>query len=94
MLEIFALIYLTRKMGLLAASKGLKPRTWKIYTILAWLGAEFLGFILGAVVFGTGNLIGLMLFGLISAVGGYLYVHALLQKLPDNFDDDINNIGR
>jgi hypothetical protein len=93
MLEIIALIYLTRKMGDLALSKGLRPRTWKVYTLLAWIGAEFLGFIIGIMLFGTGNIIGLMLFGLICAVGGYLYVHALLEKQPGNTDDDINNIG-
>ena len=42
MLEIVALIFLTRKIGSLAERKGLKVGTWKFYTILAWFGAEFI----------------------------------------------------
>ncbi|RYD95196.1 MAG: DUF5118 domain-containing protein [Sphingobacteriales bacterium] len=36
---------------------------------------------------------GLIMFGLICAVGGYLIVRAQLKKIPEPFDDDINNIG-
>lgn len=93
MLEILALIFLTRKIGALALTKGLKPGTWKAYTIAAWFIAEILGFVIGVVLFGADNMIGLMLFALCCAVGGYLFVQATLQKKPDNFENDINNIG-
>ncbi len=93
MLEIIALIFLCKKNGNLAIQKGLKPGTWKWFTVLAWLVAEMTGVILGIVLFGQDNLIGIMSLGLISAFGGYLFIKSVLDKKPDSYDDDINNIG-
>lgn len=93
MLEIIALIFLCKKTGEIAASKGLSPGRWKLYTVLAWFGAEILGFLLGGMLFGTGNLFGLFLFALVCAVGGYLIVKAILDKMPNDMEDDINRIG-
>jgi hypothetical protein len=93
MLEIIALIFLCKKTGQTAASKGLPPGRWKMYTVLAWFSAEILGFFLGGMLFGTGNLFGHFLFALVCAVGGYLVVKAILDKIPDDIDDDINRIG-
>ena len=93
MLEIISLIFLCKKTGQTAASKGLPPGKWKLYTVLAWFGAEFLGFFLGAILFGTDNLFGLFLFALVCAVGGYLIVKATLDKMPSNMEDDIDRIG-
>lgn len=93
MLEIIALIFLCKKTGQVAASKGLPPGKWKLYTVLAWFGAEFLGFFIGGILFGTDNIFGLFLFGLICAVGGYLIVKAILDKMPGDIEDDINSIG-
>lgn len=86
MLEIIALIFLTRKMGRLAETKGLKSGIWKLYTVLAWLGAEFLGVMIGVSLFGN-NLIPLMLFGLFCAFGAYLFIHSILNKKPDQFEE-------
>ena len=83
MLEVIALILLTRSIGTLALKKGEKPGKWKFFTILAWFVFEIVGLCIAFVLFGAGNLIGLMLFGLASAFGGYLIVHAILHKLPD-----------
>ncbi|MEO6538337.1 MAG: hypothetical protein ABIT07_05890 [Ferruginibacter sp.] len=94
MLEIIALIFLTRQIGTLAYRKGLKPGKWKLYLVLAWFVFEIFGFILGMALFGLDNLVGLMLLGLISAVGGYLLVRARLLKMPDGFDEDIDRIGQ
>lgn len=93
MIEIIALIFLCRQMGRLAITKGERPLKWKVITILGWFAAEILGLILGAMFLGTDNLIGLMLIGLMSAVGGYLIAKAQLEKLPDVYDDDIDNLG-
>lgn len=93
MIEIIALVILVIHIGKVAARKGQKAVKWQVLTVAAWIGAEILGFIVGAMLFGTGNLIGLMLMGLISAVGGYLIVKAQLDKIPDSVDDDINRIG-
>ena len=64
-----------------------------MFTVLGWFAAEITGFIIGALVFGTSNLIGLALLALISAVGGYLLVKAQLDKLPDEMEDEIERIG-
>jgi len=93
MLEIIVLIFVCKKMGNLAVHKGLKPFTWKLYTVLAWIVAEITGVLIGLQLFGQNNLIGIMMLGLVSAFGGYLYVKYILDSKPDSYDEDINRIG-
>lgn len=93
MVEIIALIFICIKIGRLAIQKGLKPWPWRFYAILAWLVAEIVGVMLGLLLFGQDNLIGIMMLGLVSAFGGYLYIKYVLDQKPDSFDEDINRIG-
>ncbi len=93
MLEIIALVFLTKNIGSLAQRKGLKPGTWKLYTVLCWFGAEILGALIGVLVFGSENIVGAVLLGLACAVGSYFVLKANLDKRPDTMDDDINRIG-
>jgi hypothetical protein len=93
MLEIIALIFLTKNMGALAVQKGLKPGTWKLYTVLCWFGAEIVGAVLGFLIFGEEGMFGAILLGLACAVASYFILKANLQKKPDSMDDDINRIG-
>ena len=94
MLEIIALIFLTREIGRLAEEKVLKPLTWKIYTIISWIITEIIGIIVGVMLFGKDNLFSVVLVGLTFAITSYFIIKAQLNKLPDqNFDDDINNLG-
>ena len=94
MLEIILLIFLTKSIGILAVKKGLPPGRWKFITVMAWIGFELIGMMIGIVVLGNGNLIGLMMFGLVAAFGGYLTVRYTLENKPDEkIDDDINRIG-
>ena len=94
MLEIFALIFLTRKIGVLAIKKGQAPRQWKLYIIVAWIIAEFLGIIIGQELFGKEIVLGLLLFALVFAFGSYLLIDYTLRQKPDvHDDDDIKNIG-
>ena len=93
MIEIIALVFLCKKNGNLAIRKGLKSRTWKLYTILAWICAEFTGIILGTILFGQNNLYGILALGLVSAFGGYLIIRSILEKKPDSLDNDIDRIG-
>lgn len=85
MLEIILLIFLCRKIGVLAIEKGLNPTTWKVYTILNWIFFEIMGSIIGVMIFGLNmdNLIGLMAFALASAFGGYLLVRKNLENKPN-----------
>lgn len=94
MLELIALIFLTKEIGKLAEEKGLKPLTWKIYTIISWIITEIIGIIVGVMLFGKDNLFSVVLVGLTFAITSYFIIKAQLNKLPDqNFDDDINNLG-
>jgi hypothetical protein len=94
MIEIIVLFYLTKSMGILALKKGLSAGRWKFITVMAWIGFELLGLIIGITFFGSGNLIGLMAFGLVSAFGGYLTVKYILENKPDEkIKDDIERIG-
>ncbi len=92
MLEIIALIFLTRDIGRLAEIKGLKPRTWKIYTIIGWILSEIVGLFIGMLIFGTDNLFSVAMIGITFAITSYFIIKAQLNKMPD-YDDDINNIG-
>ena len=97
-LEIIALVFLCKKNGQLAVLKGLMPSAWKWYTVLAWIIAEMTGIILAAAYYGQietikENIIGVSSFGLVCAFGGYLFIKFLLDKKPDNFDEETTRIG-
>ena len=94
MLEIIALIFITREIGKIAAAKGLKPLKWKIYTVLAWIIFEIWGFIIALMFFDKENLFSIMMVGLMFAFTSYLLIKTRLSKVPnDKFDDDIENLG-
>ena len=95
MLEIVILFFLTKKIGLLAASKGLSAVRWKINLVLAWIVAELLGAFIGVVIFGKDNLVSALLIAIACAVSTYFIITNYLNKLPDVIDEeDLNNIGR
>lgn len=83
MIEIIVLFFLGRQIGRKATLKGLSPNKWILYLVLAWVAAEFAGVILGIILFGMGNLFGLMMFALACAFGGYLLVNKFLEDMPD-----------
>jgi hypothetical protein len=93
MLEVIALIFLTREIGRIAHDKGLRPVTWKIYTVVGWILAEIIGVVAGYAIFGKDNLFSVILVGITFAITSYFIIKAQLNKLPDHFDDDINSIG-
>jgi len=83
MLEILALIYLTRKIGDLAERKGLKKGWWKFYTVLAWVGAEIIGIVLSILIFQTDETLALLPLAYAFAIGSYFILRAVLSKRPD-----------
>ena len=94
MLEIIALIFMTREIGRLAESKGLKPGLWKFYNVAGWVVAEVLGAITGVLIFGSDNMVSVFLVAILFAVTSYYIIKGYLSKLPDaGLHDDINNIG-
>ena len=94
MLEIIALIFLTRQIGKVAEKKGLKAGTWKVYTVLAWLAGEFIGAIIGVMIFGTNNFVSVALVAIAGAFTGYVFLKSMLNKREDILEDDINELGK
>lgn len=95
MLDLIILYFLTKEIGKIAVQKGLKPITWKIYTIVSWIASEIVGLVVGIMIFGVNNLVSIILIGFTFAITSYFLIKAQLNRLPDKtFDDDINNIGK
>ena len=93
MLELIAIIILSQKNGKLATRKGLRSSTWVLYSVLCWIGFEFVGAFIGVLTFGMDNIGPAYLLALGSAVLSYFFIRSLLNKKPDMMDDDINRIG-
>ncbi len=85
MIEILLLILLTRQVGQMAKRRGLKPGIWKFKTVVFWILFEIMGMFSGIALFGdvTNNLIGLMLYMVVCAFGGYLLVRKQLDRIPE-----------
>lgn len=83
MLEIIALVFLSGKMGQLAEQKGQKKGRWKLYTVLAWFGAELLGIFLSIIFFKTDDIIMMLPLGYGMAIGSYFLLRSMLYKMPD-----------
>ena len=83
MLEIIALIFLSRNIGDLAVRKGLKRGWWRFYTVLAWFGGEVLGVIVAILLFQTAETLAIYLFAIAFAVAGYFILKAILSRKPD-----------
>ena len=86
MLEIIALIFLTRSIGNLAERKGLKKGWWKFYAVIAWFGAEFLGAVVGMLILRTEDIVPLLLLAWAFAIGSYFVLKAYLTGKPDIVD--------
>ena len=93
MLEIVAIILLSKKNGKLAVQKGLKSGTWVLYSVLCWIGFEIAGVLVGIISFGQENIIPVYLLALILAASSYFFIRSILDKKPDAIDEDINRIG-
>jgi hypothetical protein len=88
MLEIFALVYLSKNISELAHQKGLKTGWWKFYTIIAWILFEFIGIFIGLLIFDRTNIVSIILVGYAAAITSYFILKAYLNKLPDYFPED------
>ncbi len=92
MIEIIALIFISKEIGKLAVQKGLPAGKWKFMVIALWIILEILGVIAGLLIFSPDNFFSIALVGLGFAIASYFIIKNHLQKLPDAFDD-IDNIG-
>lgn len=93
-MDLIVLIIVCVFNGRLALRKGLSPGTWRMYTVLAWIGFETIGVVIGAALFGIDHLLEVASLGAFCGLGGYLLIRYLLEQKPDKTDEeDINRIG-
>lgn len=93
MIEIIALIFLARRIGNKAILKNQPKGRWQLYVVLAWIGFEIVGAVIGMLI--SGDLILAALLGLGTAVGGYLLVDHRLSQFPDKVDETwIDRLGK
>ena len=86
MLEIIAIVFLSRNIGNLAQRKGLKRGWWIFYTVIAWIVAEFIGAIVGLLIFQTEEPLAAYPFAIAFAIGSYFILRAILSRKPDVVD--------
>lgn len=93
MLEIIALIFLAREIGNLAEQKGQHAGEWKLYLVLGWIFAEVIGFLLATQMLGM-ELFPAMMLGIACGITIYLVLKASLNRRPDVFEDEVDEIGQ
>ena len=86
MLEIIALVFLSKNIADLAERKGLKRGWWRFYTVLAWFGAEIIGVVISILIFQTEETLALLPLGWAFGVVSYFILKAILSKKPDAVD--------
>lgn len=93
MLEIIAIIVLSSNIKLIAQGKNLKPAKYIILMVFLWIFLEFLGAIIGTIVFGEG--LAAYPFALIgAALGGFLgYIIAKNATPKLNYSPPIESFG-
>ena len=93
MIEIIILLKLSRENGSVAKEKGYNKGKYIFLTILCWLTGEFIGAIIGGLLF-QGIII--YLFALVGAIIGAVIIDRYIKNLKDKnvnneFDKEINN---
>ena len=93
MLEIIALVYLSKKIGDIARKKGLAPGKWKFLFVIGWIFLELIGFIIAVWIFGQENWVSIILLAYMFAITSFVILESRLSKLPDAvYEDDINGM--
>lgn len=84
MLEILALVYLTRRVGDIAREKGRKAGWFKLMTVLLWIGCEIGGAVAGGIAValtGWPEAV-IYLFALVGALVGAALSFLIVKTLP------------
>jgi hypothetical protein len=82
MIEIIALIFISRHIAEMASDKGYSYGLYRFLPFLFWLSFEFIGAIIGVILLGNGQP-AVYLFALLSAGIGYLILYLVVSNLPD-----------
>jgi len=97
MLEVFAIIFLSKKFGGIADDKGHSRGLFIALTIIFWVGGEIAGMLLGLIVFEEEGLI-MYAFAILGAGLGALTVFLIASSLgnkkkeaPDVLDQQFEN---
>ena len=83
MLEIIAIVFLSRSIGVIAEKKGLKKGWWIFFTVIAWIVGEFLGALVAIIAFQTEETLAIYPFAIFFAVASYFILRAILKRKPD-----------
>ena len=81
MLEIIALIFLSRKIGANAFDKGYSKGLFIFLTVVFWIAGEFIGALIGFLIVGDG--LGPYLFALMGAGLVYALIYFIVNMLED-----------
>jgi len=87
MLEILLLIYLSKRIGRIAESKGHKRGPNITFFIIMWFCGEIIGVMLGVFIF-KGRIGPAYIFALMGAGLGAVIAFNVVEKLEDKSDDD------
>ncbi|WP_124980681.1 hypothetical protein [Nonlabens xiamenensis] len=89
MLEIFLIIFLSKKIGRMVEAKGHNKKWYQIGFVISWIVLEICGFIWGAILFGE-NGIATYLVAIIGAASSYLTFYIIAKSLEDRskLDED------
>lgn len=90
MLEIIALIFLTKKIKALAIEKGEKPGKWAAIQVASWFGLEICGALIVIAIAGEEALIGAVVVGICLAVSSYFVIKNHLENknsVPQELDE-------
>lgn len=93
-MDIIILIFLAIKIGRIAELKGLSSLRWRTWFVISWITGEIIGGSIGMMIFGLDNTVSWALVGLAGAFTAYVIIKNYLDRLPDKYGDDIENIGR
>jgi hypothetical protein len=90
MLEIFLIIYLSKKIGKVLESKGYKKGWYIAVFVITWIAAEVGGGAIGAVLFPKGP-VAMYGIALLGAGGAYFANYYFAKSLPDSTNIDLLN---
>jgi hypothetical protein len=92
MLEIFWLLFFSKKIGKIVQDKGYKPGGYRALAVLLWFGAEVVGVIIGIMLF-EDPIPGYVV-GLLCAIASAIIVYLRVKGLPDKMPEGITSVAQ
>lgn len=84
MLEILALLALTKKIGAIAETKGRKAGGYKFLTVILWFGGELVGALIGSAI-GNGDTCATYAVAIAGAAIGAGIAYLITNGLPEQY---------